>query len=46
MGEIFGGISYSAIAKVYQKFSEQMKEDDGLKEMVEKVEKGLSFVKG
>lgn len=46
IGELFGSISYSAIAKTYQRFSEQIKEDERLREMVERVEEKLSFVKG
>lgn len=46
IGDLFGGISYSAIAKTYQRLSEQIKGDEGLKEMVERVEERLSFVKG
>lgn len=46
IGELFGDISYSAVAKSHQRFSEQINEDEGLREMVERIEGKLSFVKG
>ena len=46
IGEIFGGISYSAITKVYQRFSMQVVEDRELGKRVSKIEKKMSHVKG
>ena len=46
IGELFGGLSYSAVAKVYQRLSGHIREDNALKKAVEKIEDKLSFVKG
>ena len=46
IGEVFGGISYSAVAKIYQRFRKEMEGNRKLWERISIIEKGLSFVKG
>ena len=46
IGQLVGNISYSAVAKVYQRFSEKLKEDKALKREVGKIVSNLSNVKG
>ncbi len=46
IGELFGGISYSAVAKVYQRFSRQMEEDRRLKRKIDRIDRKMSHVKG
>jgi len=46
IGELFGGISYSGIAKVYQRFTKQLEGEKALMKKVSKIEMLLSSVKG
>jgi len=46
IGEVFGGISYSAVAKIYQRFRKEMEGNRKLGERISIIEKGLSYVKG
>ena len=41
-----GNVSYSTVAKVYQRFSEELRQDKGLKKKVERIISNLSLVKG
>lgn len=45
IGEYFGGLSYSAVAKIYERFARRLKEDARLRRVVEKIERQLSYVK-
>ena len=42
IGELFGGISYSGIAKVYQRFDKQLKGEKALRKRISKIEVLLS----
>jgi putative transposase len=42
IGELFDDLSYSAIAKAYQRFSVRLNEDTSLRKMVEKCSRALS----
>ena len=46
IGQEFGDISYSAVAKVYQRFSEKLRRDKVLRKKIAGIMSGLSFVKG
>ena len=43
IGEQFGNISYSAVAKVYWRFSEKLKKDKMLRKKITEI---MSYVKG
>ncbi|MFH1627739.1 MAG: hypothetical protein ABIE47_03340 [Pseudomonadota bacterium] len=45
-GELFGGISYSSVAKINKRFSKEVDENSKSKKTAEKIEKELSNVKG
>jgi len=46
IGELMGNISYSAVAKTYQRFKKKIEKDTGLRKRINKIEAYLSFVKG
>ena len=46
IGEIFGGLSYSAVAKVNQRFAEKLKKDKQLRRKVKNIIDNMSYVKG
>jgi len=46
VGELFGGISYSAVAKAYQRFLDQLEKDRSIRRKIAEIEKRLSYVKG
>jgi REP element-mobilizing transposase RayT len=46
IGELFGGLSYSAVAKIKQRFSEKLLKDRSLRKKVEKLNQNMSNVKG
>jgi len=46
IGSFFGGISYSAITRVYQRFGEKMLKDRDLRKQIEEIGNILSNVKG
>lgn len=46
IGGLVGGLSYSAVAKVQERFTRQMVVERGMRKLVEKIEGGLSNVKG
>ena len=46
IGQLLGGISYSAVAKVYQRFSEKLSQDKALKKKIAGIMSNLSLVKG
>jgi chromosomal replication initiation ATPase DnaA len=46
IGEFFGGLSYSAVAKLRERFSAEMKKDRSLREQLERITGELSNVKG
>ena len=46
IGELFGGISYSAVAKTYQRFINHLREDKSLRRKVSEIENEMSYVKG
>lgn len=41
IGEYFGGLSYSAVAKIYDRFKRRLKKDKRLRRKVEKIEKDV-----
>ena len=45
IGELFGGISYSAVVKIYQRFSQQLRSNKEMREKVKKIENEMSYVK-
>jgi len=45
-GELLGGISYSAVAKTYQRFLNQLRKDKSLRRKIAKIENQMSYVKG
>ena len=46
IGEYFGGLSYSAVAKIKKRFSDKLDADRSLRKRIEKMEKKVSNVKG
>ena len=46
IGELFGGLSYSAVAKANERFSDKAKNNKALKNTVNKISKKMSYVKG
>ena len=46
IGQQLGNISYSAVAKVYQRFSEKLRKDKALKKKIAGIMSNLSNVKG
>ena len=46
IGDFFGGLSYSAVSKVNQRFAEKLKQDKRLRRKVDKMIKSMSYVKG
>jgi chromosomal replication initiation ATPase DnaA len=46
MGEYFGGLSYSAVAKIKQRFSDKLTGDSSLRKRIEKMDREMSNVKG
>ena len=46
IGEKFGGLSYSAVTRVSQRFEEKMAKDRNLKRQVEEIDTKISNVKG
>jgi putative transposase len=45
IGEYFQGLSYSAVAKIYQRFTGKLQGDSRLRRMVERIERQMSYVK-
>jgi REP element-mobilizing transposase RayT len=45
IGEVFGGISYSAVSKQYQRFTNELEGDRKLRRKVDWIERGMSNVK-
>jgi putative transposase len=46
VGEYFGGLSYSAVAKIKERFLDKLNKDRVLKKKVEKIKQDMSNVKG
>ena len=46
VGEYFGGLSYSVLAKIKERFSGKLAKDRALKRRVEGIERYMSNVKG
>jgi chromosomal replication initiation ATPase DnaA len=46
IGKMFGGISYSAVAKIKERFAREMEENRKLRKMAGKIDTELSNVKG
>jgi len=46
LGDLFGGLSYSAVSKVNQRFAEKLKKDKRLRRRVENIIDSMSYVKG
>lgn len=46
IGELFGGLTYSAVAKTYERFSSRLEEDSSLRKKPESILRILSKVKG
>lgn len=46
IGEVFGGMSSSAVTKVYQRFKVEMKESRKLRRQISKIENKMSHVRG
>jgi hypothetical protein len=46
IGEMFGGLSYSAVAKVYERFTKTIKINKALKRDIDRICNKLSYVKG
>ncbi|HVN96683.1 MAG TPA: transposase [Syntrophorhabdaceae bacterium] len=45
IGELFGGISYSAVPKVYRRFADRLSKDNDLRKETRKIEDALKHVK-
>jgi len=45
IGEFFGGMSYSAVTKAFQRFKKELEEDSGLRNKINGLGKNLSTVK-
>lgn len=46
IGEVFGKLSYSAVAKIHKRFPDQIKRDKAVRKITEQIQKSLSKVKG
>ncbi len=46
IGGLFGGLTYSAVAKAYERFSLKLAEDVALRKEIESISRELSKVKG
>lgn len=46
IGQLFGDISYSAVTKVYQRFSAKLRNNKSLRKSIEEIRTNLSQVKG
>jgi hypothetical protein len=46
IGEMFGGVCYSAVAKINERFAREMEENRKLRKMTGKIDMELSNVKG
>ena len=46
LGGLFGGLSYSAVSKANQRFTEKLKKDKRLRRRVENIIDSMSYVKG
>lgn len=46
IGELMGRISFSAVAKTYQRFKKKVEKDGGLRRSINKLEVNLPFIKG
>lgn len=46
IGELMGNVSYSAVAKTYQRLRKKIEKDTGLRRRINKIEAKLSFVNG
>ena len=46
IADMFGGVSFSAIAKANERFSVKIKKDRTLRKAVDKISRKMSFVKG
>lgn len=46
IGELFGGLSYSAVSKTNQRFSGKLETDRKLKKKIRKITDNMSYVKG
>lgn len=45
IGEVFGGISYSAVSKLYQRFTKELNGNRKLQRKIDGIERGMSNVK-
>ena len=46
IGALFGGVSYSAVSKTYQRMLERLQTDRNLRKIIDKAESSMSNVKG
>ena len=46
VGEYFGGLSYSAVAKIKERFFSKLAKDRTLRKRIKKIERDMSNVKG
>ena len=46
LGDMFGGLSYSAVSKANERFSEKIRKSRVLKNNVNKIANKMSYVKG
>jgi REP element-mobilizing transposase RayT len=46
IGMLFGGLTYSAVAKVHERFSKKIDESESLNKTVYRISKNMSYVKG
>ncbi|MGC8901371.1 MAG: hypothetical protein ACP5OF_07930, partial [bacterium] len=46
IGALFGGVSYSAVSKTYQRMLERLRTDQELRKKMEKIDSSMSNVKG
>lgn len=46
IGALFGGVSYSAVSKTYQRMLEKLQTDRQLRKKIEKIDASMSNVKG
>ncbi len=46
IGALFGGVSYSAVLKTYQRMLERLQTDRDLRKKIEKAESSMSNIKG
>ena len=46
IGEVFGGISYSAVSKIYERYKNDMQKNKKIRKQIDQIKRIMSNVKG